>query len=61
MVFADVIVKKVEAQYHSRSNRVSLFCRNTRDASRWRFAGETRASNVTCIPNAKSEARFERE
>ena len=26
---------------------------NTRDTSRWRFAGETRASNVTCIPMQK--------
>ena len=53
-------LKKVEAQHHSRSNRVSLFRWNTRDTSRWRFAGETRASNVTCIPNAKSVTRLTR-
>ena len=45
---------KVETQHHSRSNRVSLFHWNTRDISRSRFAGETRARNVTCIPMEKA-------
>ena len=45
-------LKKLETQHYSRSNRVSLFFVGipTRDTSLWRFAGETRASNVTCIP-----------
>ena len=49
----------VETQHSLDSaTRVQLASRffrwNTRDTSRWRFAGETRASNVTCIPMQKA-------
>ena len=44
----------VEIKNHSLSSRVSLFYCNTRDISRSRFADETRARNVTCIPIDKA-------
>ena len=34
---------------------------NKHDIARWRFAGETPARSVTCIPTEKNETRFERE
>ena len=45
---------KLKKKHHSHSNRVSLLHCNIRDIARSRFAGETPARSVTCIPTEKA-------